>query len=267
LERQTVTPPEQACAALLRNVDAWQPAKVPATTADRDAVRRLFESSDSNVSRADTCGLPKKFVERWLLEGDRVDTAALLVGDDEQQQPDLIYLPTRLCQSICRSVGVWIDGEHNTSRTIKVQLKQTPTRNAVLSVPKNTICSDILLRSCATMCERVTGRHLERLDGTRLRDDASVGVELRDVFATTNANTAGVACTIVVADDPGRSADRDAIIDEEASLTACAQMLLRCGESVAHLSKAAAAHEQALLANAAVTRDARAEIARAQTLV
>jgi hypothetical protein len=138
--------PEQACAVLLRNIDTWQPMKVPATPAERDAIKRLFESTDNS----EPCAAPRRFVERWLIAGERVDPASLNSGDDDER---LVYLPTPLWQAICRSAGVWIDGD-NSCRTIRVQLKQTPARHAVLLVPRNTTCSDVVLRACATMCER-----------------------------------------------------------------------------------------------------------------
>jgi hypothetical protein len=83
----------------------------------------------------------------------------------------------------------------------------------------------------------VTGRHLERLDGKRLRDDATggacsaccarcscgcaVGGELRDVFATPTTSGADVATTLVIAGDAGSYVDDSDATDDDASVAAC----------------------------------------------
>lgn len=145
----------------------------------------------------------------------------MVVGDDDDE-PVLVYLPRSLWTLLlrnCGSIGVWVDGEH-TPKPLRVQVK-TSLRYALLLVPTTSLVRDVFVRSCATLCESVSGRHLERADGSVLDPTSAVGVVLSDAFAAAQAlgsNSTDSMPTVFICDDDESKRlviDLDTISDDD----------------------------------------------------
>jgi hypothetical protein len=220
----------------------------------------------------------------------------LVVGDDDEE-PILCYLPRTLWTALlrnCGSVGVWVDGEH-TPKPLRVQLKSSQ-RYALLLVPTTSLVRDVFIRSCATLCESVTARHLELADGSVLDPSSAVGVVLRDAFAAAQAlgsNTSDSMPTVFICDDDEtkrltidteagsdddddddddgggdsnsvRAIDIGNLTDEEKGNLKAIRSVNVCARELRQVSRSAAATEKALLDVSVVIGDARERLRRAR---